>query len=286
MKHIIKSAAIALLLVSLLSACNMPGQEAEPTVDIVATQVARMLTEAATEKVPHPTITLAPSATNTEPAPPAEATATPTITATVTETPTGTPNQDDPAQQLGAAAWTQNFDGSTSAWDFSYEQATFQTANGYLNMTAKTNANWHSWYVSSPKLKNAYLEATIELSNCSGLDRFGLAFRASSDGQQFYFMGITCDGQWGFYRMTPDVNIIEIKAYQPAAPLNDGANNPHRVGVWMEGSNFTFYIDGEKVGTASDNILSNEGYTGFMIAYANVSGFTVKVDSLKYWNIP
>jgi hypothetical protein len=272
---------ISLLTLSLLiSGCNLPG-ESEPTADIIATQVAQMLTESA-EKTQLISETPAPTLTATE----AIIEATPSITSTATSTPTATKDQSDPATQLGSPAWTQDFNNSSSAWDFDYEKATFETKDGYLTLTAKSIPNWHSWYVSSPKLKNAYVEATIQMSNCSGLDRFGLAVRASSDGQQFYYMGITCDGQWGFFRMAENVNINEIKAYQSAEPLNDNMAEPHRVGIWMEDSSFTFYIDGEEVGIASDNTLTNEGFTGFMITFSNTPGFTVKVDKLSYWNVP
>jgi hypothetical protein len=57
------------------------------------------------------------------------------------------------------------------------------------------------------------------------------------------------------------------------------------MGIWMEGSSFTFYIDGEEVGNAADDTLKSEGFTGFLIAYANTSGFTVRVDQMRYWNI-
>lgn len=277
---------ISLLTLSIIiSSCNLPG-ESEPTADIVATQVAKLLTESA-EAEQAATKTLAPSLTETEAV--SEPTLTPT--ATITITPTATENQGDPAVQLGSPSWTQDFSGNSSAWDFDYEQATFETRDGFLNMTAKANPNWHSWYVSSPKLKDAYIEAKIQMSNCSGMDRFGLAVRSSSDGQHFYFLAITCDGQWGFYRLQNDVEISElntfkIQGFQTAEPLSDGTNNPHRVGVWMKGSDFTFYIDGEEVGTASDNTLADEGYTGFLIVFSNNAGFTVKVDELKYWNVP
>lgn len=269
-----------LVLVILLSSCNLPSKVSEPTADLVSTQVARLQTEsAADEEVQTVTETLAPP-TETM------AVASPTLTQTNTVTPTPTLEPGDPAQQLGSPAWTQDFSGSTSAWDFDYPQAAFQTANGYLNLVTKANANWHSWYVSSPKLKDAYVEATIKMSDCSGSDRFGLAVRASSDGQQFYYMGITCSGQWGFFRMAPGVEIYEIKGYQDAAPLSNGMNQPHRVGIWMDGSAFTFYIDGVEVGTASDSTLTAEGYTGFLIVFSNTAGFTTQVDALKYWNIP
>ncbi|MBG0784067.1 MAG: hypothetical protein H0S79_03090 [Anaerolineaceae bacterium] len=269
-----------LMLVILLSGCNLPSQAGEPTVDLVSTQVARLQTEsAAAEEIQTATETLTPP-TETE------AVASPTTTQTNTVTPTATLEPGDPAQQLGSPAWTQDFSGSTSAWDFDYPQATFQTSGGYLNLVTKANANWHSWYVSSPKLQDAYVEATIKMSSCSGSDRFGLAVRASSDGQQFYYMGITCSGQWGFFRMAPDVEIYEIKGYQNATQLSNGTDQPHRIGIRMDGSSFTFYIDGEEVGTASDSTLTGEGYTGFLIAFANNPGFTTQVDTLRYWNIP
>jgi hypothetical protein len=54
----------------------------------------------------------------------------------------------------------------------------------------------------------------------------------------------------------------------------------------MEGSDFRFFIDGEEIGVASDDTLLNEGYTGFMIAFSETPGYTVRVDQLQYWNIP
>jgi hypothetical protein len=268
----------------LLTGCNLPGEVA-PTPDLVATQVARLLTEAPTETQvatkEAPQITQTSTVTIAEPT----STLTQTTSPTASQTPTATQDINDPAQFLGAPAWTEEFNGSSSPWDFDSAQATFAVANGALTLTAKNDPNWHSWYVSSPKLKNAYVEATVKFSNCSGNDRFGLAVRSSSDGQQFYFMGITCDGQWGFFRMAENVDINQILAFQPAEPLNNGVNIPHRIGIWMEGSSFTFYIDGEEVGNAADDTLKSEGFTGFLIAYANTSGFTVRVDQMRYWNI-
>jgi hypothetical protein len=273
------------VLAIVLASCGV-RQEAEVAEDLVATQVSIILTQTALSVVaePEPTLTptLQPSATELEP----EEEPTPTHTSTPTETPTSTPGQDDPAQRLGAPALTNDFSGDTSPWDFESTQALFQTANGYLNLTARVNPNWHNWWVSSPWLQNAYVEATIQMSACAGADRFGLATRASSDGQRFYFMAITCDGRWGFFRMAEDININTIVDYQSADPLSAGLVEPHRVGVWMKGSDFTFYINGVEVGRATDATLLDAGYTGFLIAFANTNGFTTRVDSLNYWNVP
>ena len=275
----IKKLAFFLLLAVIISSCNIPSSE-EPDEDAVATQVAQLLTEAAIETAQAPTETIMPSPTEEE------IEELPTGTPTPTETATSTPDLDDPVSRLGNPMFTQDFSGDTSPWDFESDQALFNTANGYLNLTARANANWHSWRVFNPSMRNGYVEATLEFTNCSGFDRFGLVVRSTSDGQQFYFPAVTCDGRWGFFRMAPDVNIEQIIAYRDEDLLTNISNEPIRLGIWMDGPNFTIYINGEEVGTATDNTLTEQGFTGFLIAFANTPGFTVRVDQLRAWNLP
>jgi hypothetical protein len=268
-----------------LSGCQMfSGVKSTP--DEVATQVVRWLTASAQVVIAEPTLTLTAFLTPTLTVEAPTMTPSITITETITSTVTQTQSLDDPAVYLGDAVWREDFSGNSSPWDFDSAQAVFQTNNGSLNLTARLNQNWHSWYVSSPKLKNAYVQATIELSACSGMDRMGLAVRSASDGQQFYYMSITCDGQWGFFRMAEEVNINQVLGYQSHEQLTTNANQPLRIGIWMDGTAFSFYINGEKVGEATDNTLTGEGFTGFLIAYANTPGFTVRVEELSYWNVP
>ena len=263
-----------------LSSCSGKADQ-KLSEDLIATEVSLILTETALSAEVEVSPTVAPTFT---PLPTQEAT--PTFIPTPTETPTATPDLNDPSQRLGSPAMTYDFNGDTSLWDFESPQAIFKTTNGFLNLTARANADWNNWWVSSPVLKNAYIEATIQMDTCNGADRFGLIVRSSSDGQRFYFMGITCDGRWGFFRMDDDVVINAINHYQESSQLTSGLKNPHRVGVWMSESDFTFYIDGVEVGNAKDSTLTESGMTGFLIAFSNTPGFTTKVDTLKYWNVP
>lgn len=279
MKHV-KNYAPLLLLFLLIIGCE-PQQEIQPTEALLGTQVAVILTETARHEIPPATKTEAPAPSITIIEPTNTATEAPTASPTTTQT----AEPSDPAAILGSPAWTYDFSGASSLWDYSSEEAVFETSNGYLQMTALSNPNWHSWWVSTPKLKNAYVEIMMEMGACSGFDRFGFAVRGSSDGEQFYFVDVTCDGRTGFFRMTPGVEIVTVKPYQEVDLLKEGWTDPHRIGIWMEGANFRFFIDGEEVGTANDDEL-NEGYTGFMIAYAETSEFTVRVDQMQYWNIP
>ncbi len=273
------------LLIFALVLVSCRATDDEVSTDLVATQVSIILTETAMqiEEVPEPTPTPTMDPSPTEPE---EPTPTATHAPTTTETATSTPDQEDPAQRLGSPAWTYEFLGDTSPWDFESTQALYRTSDGYLNMTARANANWHNWWVSSPVLQNAYVESTIKMSECSGGDRFGLAVRATSDGQNFYFLAITCDGRWGFFRMEENVEIQTIIGYESSEALTPGLTQPHRVGIWMKDSTFTLYINGVKVGTTTDSTIEDAGMTGFLIAFANTPGFTVQVDQLKYWNLP
>lgn len=278
----IKNVYFCLLLIALIFSGCGTAQEDQPTDDLLATQVAGILTETAMEATKPPTETAVPEASAT----PVEPSETPTETPSATATATNTLPSSDPAALLGDPAWTYDFSGTSSPWDYESDQAVFETSDGYLNITAHGNRNWHSWWVSSPKLGDAYVEMTIQMDQCAGFDRFGFAVRSSSDGEQFYFLDLTCDGRWGFFRMEPDVEINEIRAYQEIDLSVNNWSDSHRVGIWMEGTNFRFYIDGEEIGIASDDDLSSEGFIGFMIAFAETPGYTIRVDQLQYWNIP
>jgi len=269
------------LLILFFTGCST-RQEDQPTDDLLATEVASILTETAMNETLPPTETMVPTITATQ----IEPSTTPTESPTPESTPTVTEEPSDPAILLGAPAWIYDFESASSPWDYESEQALFTTSDGYLNITARSNPNWHSWWVSSPTLKNAYVEMKMEMDACSGFDRFGFAVRGSSDGEQFYFLDLTCDRRWGFFRMAPGVEINEIKPYQEIDALKGSWSESHRVGIWMEGEKFRFFIDGEEFGVASDDELINPGYLGFMIAFAETPGYTVRVDQLQYWNIP
>jgi hypothetical protein len=164
-----------------LTSCGV-RQEAQVAEDLVATQVSIILTQTAISVLaePEPTTTPTLEPSPTEPQQEEEPTLTPT--STPTETPTTTPDQDDPAQRLGAPAWIDDFSGDSSPWDLDSPEALFQPVDGYLNLTSRAIPNYHSWWVSSPRLQNAYVETTIQMSACSGADRFGLVVRATPDG--------------------------------------------------------------------------------------------------------
>jgi len=122
------------------------------------------------------------------------------------------------------------------------------------------------------------------MPNCNGKDRAGLAFRLTNQNQ-FYFMGLTCDGTWGFNRYTSSNGTETILDYTESDVINP-TDQPNRIGVLANGSHFEFYINGVKVGEADDSTYLDAGTYGFVTMSAGTVNFKTSVDSLKYWVLP
>ncbi|MGI6249901.1 MAG: hypothetical protein ACOYKD_00845 [Anaerolineaceae bacterium] len=291
MKKIIAS----LIMLLLLAGCNLPGTTVKNP-DVVATVVAYQLTNAPTNtavpdmnepvvsaETPQPIATQPIANEATEPTVGEESTPEPTQDQpTPTAVPTS-PVAGDPATDLGEPTRVQNMDSSNPYWNYEDEWFSTNISNGTLNIFSKGTPYWNSWYTIQPALQDLYLEATITMPNCSGKDRFGLVVRNSTN--TFYFMGVTCDGTWGFSYYTKENSIINILDYQTSDKLSP-AGSFNRIGILARGSDFDFYINGHKVGSASDNNLPNAGTWGIVSMSAGTVNFKTSISNLAYWKLP
>jgi len=289
-----------LLICLMLSACNYPTDELSSE-EVVQTNVALILTNAPeTTLVPEPTrvtetleapgevgkeIATEASATETEAAtlqPQATATDTPEPTATATEAATATqePTAGDPVAQLGEPDFLEDFS-AAGGWPYEDDWFLITVSGGQLHMFSKGTPYWSSWYTTYPEVKDAYFETTITRPNCSGEDRFGLVIRWD-EAQQFYYMGVTCDGKWGFSFYTKDNQIVNIVDYQTSDAFKP-ANEANRIGILAKGNKFDFYINGTKVGSATDDRLPDAGTFGFLSMSAGTINFKTSVDKLEFW---
>lgn len=299
MKKIFLSFVFSIIL---LSACNLP-LETLPSADIVATQVAKILTETAENPIgitTHTDIALTETAENDiplqetpvisnsdTPQPTFTNTFTPEFTATsiATLVPSATMDQSDPAVKLGNPDWVDDFSSSSSKWDYEDDWAIFKVEDGYLKIRSTTTPYWNSWNLSTPKIQNFYLEMIFAMPLCSGGDRIGLVFRGP-DITHFYFMGITCDAKWGFDMYTEqETPLINILPYT-STPLLLPADQFNRAGVLADDNTIEFYINGFKVGEIIDDTFNEAGYIGFISRYTETQGFTSHIDKLQYWLLP
>ena len=301
-----------LLICLMLAACNYPTNELSSE-EIVQTNVALILTNApettlipvptreeesppataepATEIIPEPTseeaTEILPEPTETEvvaatPEPQPSATNTPEPTATATAAPTATPEpaNGDPVAQLGEPDFLEDFS-AAGGWPYEDDWFMITVSGGQLHAFSKGTPYWSSWYTTYPEVKDAYFETTITRPNCSGQDRFGLVIRWD-ESQEFYYMGVTCDGTWGFSFYTKNNQIINIVDYQSSDAFRP-ANEANRIGILAKGDQFEFFINGIKVGSATDSRLPDPGTFGFISMSAGTVNFKTSVDKLEYW---
>jgi hypothetical protein len=207
----------------------------------------------------------------------------PTLTETSTPTTTLTPtlSADDPRLKLGSPTWKEDFSkDNQNFYQFENDQTRVIYESGNLVLTAKNPINWVGWSLSAKKPKDFYLEATFKTMTCSGLDRYGLVFRAP-DTNNGYFLGFSCDGKYSLRIYSQQGNLI---TWTPNSAINSGSNQVNRIGVSAQGDRFAFYANGKLLTETKESTFTEGGLFGAFIAAANTSNFTVNLDEIAYWN--
>jgi len=277
-----------LILILLLSACNFPGEVDYSEDPVVQTSVSQILTQGAqTQEITAlgQTVTVSPNQAET----PSQESQTPVNTATASQTaePELTPSQTPSPTQVnstdpwgGEATFVEEFD-SGDYWDFESSYLYSKVTNGQLDFTSKGTPWWSSWYTTNPQFKNGYFETTFSMPNCKGQDRFGLVIRWGGSGD-FYYMGVTCDGAWGFTQYTSANRTIDLLPYEETDLLNlTGGTN--QIGILAKDNLFEFYINRQKVGSITNDSVVEDGNFGFLTMSTGTQNFKTLIDNLDYW---
>ena len=306
MRKIIPLFIVVLLI---LSGCNLTLQSTSvsPTLDVLGTQVAQGLTSTAavippvattsvpaTDATPLPTqmVTQPPAATST-PSQNIDPSATPTITqtlgitpsATVTPTSTGIPG--DPVTSLGQPDWKDNFQkastwGLQSPYDDGHTRVSITP--GKLVIQSHDSNGWRGWRMMNTKIKDFYLETTIQTLTCDGSDLYGIIFR-SPDNNKGYWLAITCDGHYSLE--VGDINATDpVISSKTSDLIKSGSNQINRFGIMAQGNKISFYANGKLVEDVTNDALVNAGTFGYFVAANETSGFTIESTEIAYWELP
>lgn len=274
--------ALIILCSLVLTGCNMNAQPSA-TPDQVGTEVSRLLT-----KIPSTTLTsIATSVVTTTVSATTTATVENTATPTVTPTPTQAP--DDPSVSLGSPAWQDTFD-SGKSWGlgssgYSDDYTKITVEDGSMVLTSYSNQGWLSWRLNSQQPQNFYLEGTFSTQSCSGGDQYGMIFRAPDYTSGYgYYLAATCDGRIGLRRWDSS-GTSAVLDWKTIAGFNSGSNQTNRIGILVNGSSMTIYLNGIKTEELNDSGISAAGHLGVFIAGQEASGFTVKLSEIAYWNL-
>jgi hypothetical protein len=284
-----KITLLILTLVLALTGCNLPvnlQNQPSPTIDMVATQVAELLTAQPAPTLASGDATKPPSPTQTPAvADVPTATVTQSPTATLTPAPTSTTNPTDPAASLGTPTWEDGLDSAKNFYLYENDNTKVEGDNSALALTGLTANGWLGWTLTyTQKPTNFYVEATFRTHDCSQSDLYGLIFRASKENAG-YFFGVTCDGRYNLYARDFNNNTnAELIGLKSAASILSGANQTNRLGVLAEGSKISLYINGVLVDEITDSTYAS-GYFGAFIAANQTAGFRADLEQIRLWKL-
>jgi len=199
-----------------------------------------------------------------------------------TQGPTPTLLPGDPEQELGKPDGQDNFD-NTNNWTL-FDVSCFKSeiVDGQYVMTAKGSKGFACWEVSWPKVHDYYLQSTVKMpDSCNGDDRFGLFVR-TPDLKQGYLVGMNCNGQVGMTAWDGESTTTLIK-YQENGAIQNGPGAENRLGVYVYGSTYRVYVNGQLVGEATDTAYVGDYRFGYFIRAATDEPFAVRYDNMRIW---
>jgi hypothetical protein len=274
MKKIIPVMIVSLLI---LSSCNFPLFKT-PTVSAseVSTKVAQTLQAVASQAA---TSTPVPTPLSTF-----------TLTPTIAPSPTPTTSPEDPRSLFGAPDFSETFDSGSSfglKTPYTDNAITMSVANGEMIMQNNRLSGGVHWRLAYLTPRDLYLEGTFTTANCSGSDFYGLVLRSPTytDGIGYYF-AVTCGGQFGLYRMDGAGNFHSLQDLRSDPVFQAGSGQTNRVGVLLQDSHFTFYLNGKMVGQIDNSDLPDKGYFGVFQSAQETANMTIKVEQIDEWNRP
>jgi hypothetical protein len=305
-------ALISILLIGVLASCNVIPQFQQAREQYVETRTAELLAEIPTNEpaattevveIPEVTATLEPTKEATEEVTEEvtkEATATEEVTATEEATTEATEeagaqskamtSSNDPKVYLGKSSWEDNMT-AVGNWNLvtdEYLSATYDN-NTLLIQTLTKQQGWR--IAQTDALTDAYIEANITASECTGADNYGLIFRvpANVGYNQGYIFAVSCDGKYSLrnWDRMSGASGTTTWLVQPTESdaIKAGEGQTNRLGIMAVGDRLIMYINGQKVGEAKDSTYAS-GNFGVYLKAERSGDLKINVTDVQYWLNP
>jgi hypothetical protein len=302
-----------------LTGCTFPSGEADASLnatkialDVEATTLAMEKTRLAEQAGSQPEPTQPPPPTEpppTEAPPPTDAPPEPTEAPPPTDTPEPEGPEAvegslvrapyDPAYGWGAAHDADSFDGDKGKFPSSSAgAATAWYGNGYYNITFTSRSRW-TWYWSFIDSGDFYMDVVIVNGDkCVPGDTAGMVFRGDSNWDYGLMFGISCGGDY-FVGFTAIPGVDGVICSFESATINcaakklthsdliqTGPGAINRIGVYAQGYNIDYYINGKWVANRSVSLWApvfDRGTFALYLGSAQKPDASVKFDDFSIW---
>jgi hypothetical protein len=185
---------------------------------------------------------------------------------------------------LGAADWTDNFDGDSQWFLVNTANTEFELDDSDLVMRAKNPGAVEEWGLSfRDPVRDFYIEASFETGkSCAGLDRYGLLLRAP-DPNAGYVFGFSCDGRYRIYKWDGE-NYQSIVEWTASSLILKGPQQTNKVGFYAQGDTLKLYANGYLLVELTDGSYSR-GRFGLFVAAAQTEDFETRVTQVSLWEL-
>jgi hypothetical protein len=121
-------------------------------------------------------------------------------------------------------------------------------SDGFLTVMGK-KLEFDTWWFTWPELSDFFLEMTVRVGTCSGLDSYGVIFRGPPRGvtpAHGYIAIFSCDGRFQLRRVdtTNPYTFVDLIGWTPSTAIRSGSNQTNVLGIRAVGSTFTLYANG------------------------------------------
>jgi hypothetical protein len=159
-------------------------------------------------------------------------------------------------------------------------------SDGFLTVMGK-KLEFDTWWFTWPELSDFFLEMTVRVGTCSGLDSYGVIFRGPPRGvtpAHGYIAIFSCDGRFQLRRVdtTNPYTFVDLIGWTPSTAIRSGSNQTNVLGIRAVGSTFTLYANGFRLTEVSDTRFA-EGRYGVFVRSGETAVFTYSVDQIVHW---
>lgn len=190
---------------------------------------------------------------------------------------------------LGEVILQDDFSSADTTWGaIDDENSLVQLDNGALRMVI-SKRNWFVW--SSPNsiaYRDVYLETTVINNDTDQYTVFGLFCNQQTDGQSFYYFGITPAGQYAIARVDSGVldNFLTNNDQWGFSSLIPQNASSYRVAADCGNGVLTLYVNGQQIDTVTDATYTS-GRAGVFIWSAEQATKTdISFDDFLLANFP
>lgn len=212
-----------------------------------------------------------------------------TVTQTSTLAPTsGGTALPSPASDtaMGDPDFRDDFVDGSNWYVYNDEHVNIEVRDGRMSMTALNADKYEAMMLSTQSIiADFYMQVTATSGECSGLDRYGLIFRAPGFTPiQGYLFGFSCDGMYSL-RIFDGINFTAIIPWTQSDLILAGPQQTNQLGISASQQQLILYANGKPLLEIQDDRFSS-GYFGLFVSAYETPGFQVSFSDFAYWLQP